>query len=160
MPNAIHKVPVPSNEPVKAYAANSSEKASLLAKYKEMYNQAPIDVPMYIGGKEIRTKDKRKLSPPHDHQHVLGHYNYGEAKHVSDAIDAALAAKQAWADLAWEHRVAIFLKAADLLAGPYRDKMNAATMLAQSKNAMQTEIDAVCELVDFCLLYTSPSPRD
>ena len=149
MPNAIHKVPVPSNEPVKGYAPNSAEKASLLATYKEMYNQTPIDVPMYIGGKEIRTKDKRKLSPPHDHQHILGHYNYGEAKHVTDAIDAALAAKQAWADLAWEHRVAIFLKAADLLAGPYRDKMNATTMLAQSKNAMQSEIDAVCELVDF-----------
>lgn len=149
MPNAIYKVPVPTNEPVKSYAPNSTEKNSLLNKYKELYNQAPIDVPMYIGGKEIRTSDKRKLAPPHDHQHVLGHYNQGTAQHVTDAINAALAARQAWADLPWEHRAAIFLKAADLLAGPYRDKMNAATMLCQSKNAFQAEIDAACELIDF-----------
>ena len=149
MPNAIYKVPVPANEPVKSYAPNSTEKNSLLNKYKELYNQAPIDVPMYIGGKEIRTSDKRKLAPPHDHQHVLGHYNQGTAQHVTDAINAALAARQAWADLPWEHRAAIFLKAADLLAGPYRDKMNAATMLCQSKNAFQAEIDAACELIDF-----------
>jgi 1-pyrroline-5-carboxylate dehydrogenase len=149
MPNAIYKVPVPVNEPVKAYAPNSAERANLLAKYKEMYNQNQIDVPMYIGDKEVRTNDKRKMSPPHDHKHVLGFYNHGEAKHVTDAINAALAARQAWADLPWEHRAAIFLKAADLLAGPYRDKMNAATMLAQSKNSMQAEIDAACELIDF-----------
>lgn len=149
MPNAIYKVPVPVNEPVKAYAPNSTERANLLAKYKEMYGQNQIDVPMYIGDKEIRTNDKRKMSPPHDHKHVLGFYNHGEAKHVTDAINAALAARQAWADLPWEHRAAIFLKAADLLAGPYRDKMNAATMLAQSKNSMQAEIDAACELIDF-----------
>jgi 1-pyrroline-5-carboxylate dehydrogenase len=149
MPNAIYKVPVPVNEPVKAYAPNSVERANLLAKYKEMYNQNQIDVPMYIGDKEVRTNDKRKMSPPHDHKHVLGFYNHGEAKHVTDAINAALAARQAWADLPWEHRAAIFLKAADLLAGPYRDKMNAATMLAQSKNSMQAEIDAACELIDF-----------
>jgi len=149
MPNAIYKVPVPVNEPVKAYAPNSPERANLLAKYKEMYNQNQIDVPMYIGDKEVRTNDKRKMSPPHDHKHVLGFYNHGEAKHVTDAINAALAARQAWADLPWEHRAAIFLKAADLLAGPYRDKMNAATMLAQSKNSMQAEIDAACELIDF-----------
>lgn len=149
MPNAIYKVPVPVNEPVKGYAPNSKERESLLAKYKEMYNQTPIDVPMYIGNKEVRTQDKRKMAPPHDHKHVLGHYNYGSAQHVTDAINAALAARQAWADLPWEHRAAIFLKAADLLAGPYRDKMNAATMLAQSKNSMQAEIDSACELIDF-----------
>ncbi|MBI3135018.1 MAG: L-glutamate gamma-semialdehyde dehydrogenase [Bacteroidetes bacterium] len=149
MPNAIYKVPVPANEPVKAYAPNSAERTSLLAKYKELYSQAHIDVPMYIGSEEVRTGDKRKMSPPHDHQHVLGFYNYGEAKHVTEAINAALAARQAWADLPWEHRAAVFLKAADLLAGPYRDKMNAATMLAQSKNSMQAEIDAACELIDF-----------
>lgn len=149
MPNAIYKVPVPANEPVKGYAPNSPEKASLLAKYKEMYNQEPIDVPMYIGGKEVRTNDKRKMAPPHDHKKVLGFYNHGEAKHVTDAINAALAARQKWADLPWEHRAAVFLKAADLLAGPYRDKMNAATMLCQSKNSMQAEIDAACELIDF-----------
>jgi 1-pyrroline-5-carboxylate dehydrogenase len=114
-----------------------------------MYNQSEIDVPMYIGGKEVRTSSKKPLTAPHDHQKVLGHYNVGEAVHVQQAIDAALAAKEAWANLPWEDRAAIFLKAADLLAGPFRDKMNAATMLAQSKNVFQTEIDAVCELVDF-----------
>lgn len=149
MPNAIYKVPVPVNEPVKAYAPNSAERTNLIAKYKEMYNQDQIDIPMYIGDKEVRTNDKRKVTPPHEHAHILGFYNYGEAKHVTAAINAALAARQAWADLPWEHRAAIFLKAADLLAGPYRDKMNAATMLAQSKNAMQAEIDAACELIDF-----------
>lgn len=149
MPNAIYKVPVPVNEPVKAYAPNSAERASLLARYKEMYAQQPIDIPMYIGSSEVRTSDKRKISPPHDHQHTLGHFNYGDASHVTAAIEAAMAARQAWADLPWEHRASIFLKAADLLAGPYRDKMNAATMLCQSKNSMQAEIDAACELIDF-----------
>jgi 1-pyrroline-5-carboxylate dehydrogenase len=114
-----------------------------------MYNQEVIDVPMYIGGKEVRTANKKPLTAPHDHQKVLGHYNVGDATHVQEAIDSALAAKAAWANLPWEDRAAIFLKAADLLAGPFRDKMNAATMLAQSKNVFQTEIDAVCELVDF-----------
>lgn len=149
MPKAIYNVPFPVNEPVNAYAPNTPEKESLIAKYNEMFNQSPIDVPMYIGGKEIRTDDKRPMSPPHDHQHVLGHFNYGNAQHVNDAIDAALTAKEDWANLPWEHRAAIFLKAADLLAGPFRDKMNAATMLAQSKNVMQAEIDAACELIDF-----------
>lgn len=149
MPKAIYNVPFPVNEPVNAYAPNTPETESLIAKYNEMYNQAPIDVPMYIGGKEVRTEDKKTMNPPHDHKHVLGHFNYGTAQHVNEAIDAALAAKEDWANLPWEHRAAIFLKAADLLAGPYRDKMNAATMLAQSKNVMQAEIDAACELVDF-----------
>ncbi|MCT4581116.1 MAG: L-glutamate gamma-semialdehyde dehydrogenase [Flavobacteriales bacterium] len=149
MPKAIYNVPFPVNEPVNAYAPNTPEKESLIAKYNEMFNQEPIDVPMYIGGKEVRTADKKPMSPPHDHQHVLGHFNYGTAQHVHDAIDAALTAKEDWANLPWEHRAAIFLKAADLLAGPFRDKMNAATMLAQSKNVMQAEIDAACELIDF-----------
>ena len=140
---------MPYNEPVNSYAPNSPERAALLAKYKEMYNQTPIDVPMYIGDKEVRTENKKTLSPPHDHKHILGHFNEGDASHVQAAIDAALAARPAWANLSWEHRAAIFLKAADLLAGPFRDKMNAATMLAQSKNAMQAEIDAACELIDF-----------
>ncbi len=104
---------------------------------------------MYIGGKEITTNDKRPMSPPHDHQHILGHFHYGDASHVNQAIDSALAARDQWASMSWEHRAAIFLKAADLLAGPYRDRMNAATMLAQSKNCMQAEIDAVCEMIDF-----------
>jgi 1-pyrroline-5-carboxylate dehydrogenase len=104
---------------------------------------------MYIDGKEVRTEDKRTMSPPHDHQKVLGHFNYGNASHVQQAIDSSLKAKKAWANLPWQERAAIFLKAADLLAGPFRDKMNAATMLAQSKNVFQTEIDAACELIDF-----------
>ena len=114
-----------------------------------MYNQEPIDVPMYIGGKEVRTNNKMPMNPPHEHGKVLGHFNYGDASHVNDAIDAAMAAKKDWANLPWEHRAAIFLKAADLLAGPFRDKMNASTMLAQSKNVFQAEIDAACELIDF-----------
>ena len=149
MSNAFFQVPVAVNEPVRAYAPGSSERSSLLAKYQEMYNQSPIDIPMYIGGEEIRTNDKRKMSPPHEHGKVLGHFNYGDASHVQKAVDAALNAKSAWANLPWQERAAIFLKAADLLAGPFRDKMNAATMLAQSKNVFQTEIDAACELIDF-----------
>ncbi len=149
MSNAIFQVPIAVNEPVRSYAPDSAERTNLLRKYHEMYNQSEIDIPMYIGGKEVRTSSKKTLTAPHDHQKVLGHYNVGEAVHVEQAIDAALAAKEAWANLPWEDRAAIFLKAADLLAGPFRDKMNAATMLAQSKNVFQTEIDAVCELVDF-----------
>jgi 1-pyrroline-5-carboxylate dehydrogenase len=149
MSNAFFQVPVATNEPVKSYASGSAERDSLLKKYHELYNQNSIDIPMYIDGKEVRTEDKRTMSPPHDHQKVLGHFNYGNASHVQQAIDSALKAKKAWADLPWQERAAIFLKAADLLAGPFRDKMNAATMLAQSKNVFQTEIDAACELIDF-----------
>jgi 1-pyrroline-5-carboxylate dehydrogenase len=149
MSNAFFHVPVAKNEPIKAYAPGSAEKTSLLNKYHELYNQTPIDVPMYIGGEEVRTSTKKAMTSPHDHKKVLGHFNVGEAKHVEDAIAAALAAKKEWANLPWEDRAAIFLKAADLLAGPFRDKMNAATMLAQSKNVYQAEIDAACELIDF-----------
>jgi len=149
MSNAFFKVPTTINEPVRGYAPGSAEKESLINKYREMYNQAPIDIPMYIGSKEVRTDTKKAMSPPHDHQKVLGHFNYGSANHVEMAIDAAMAARGQWANLPWEDRAAIFLKAADLLAGPFRDKMNAATMLAQSKNVFQAEIDAACEMVDF-----------
>jgi 1-pyrroline-5-carboxylate dehydrogenase len=149
MSNAFFQVPVATNEPVKSYAPGSAERDSLLKKYHELYNQNSIDIPMYIDGKEVRTEDKRTMSPPHDHQKVLGHFNYGNASHVQQAIDSSLKAKKAWANLPWQERAAIFLKAADLLAGPFRDKMNAATMLAQSKNVFQTEIDAACELIDF-----------
>ena len=149
MANAIFHVPIAKNEPVKAYAPGSAERESLLKKYKEMFDQSPIDVPLYIGGKEIRTANKKPLTAPHDHQKILGYYNVGDTTHVEQAIDAALKAKAAWAALPWEERAAVFLKAADLLAGPFRDKMNAATMLAQSKNVFQTEIDAACELIDF-----------
>jgi len=142
-------IPYPINEPVLSYAPGTPEREEVLAKYREMYAQNAIDVPMYIGGNEVRTNDKRPMSPPHDHQHVLGHFNYGEADHVKAAIDAALEARPAWAALPWNERAAIFLKAADLLAGPFRAKINAATMLAQSKNIFQAEIDAACELIDF-----------
>jgi len=149
MSNAFYNVPVAINEPVRSYAPGSAERASLLAKYKEMYNQDPIDVPLYIGSEQIRTETKKKLSPPHDHQKVMGYYNIGTAQHVEKAIETALEARKQWSAMPWEDRAAIFLKAADLLAGPFRDKMNAATMLAQSKNVFQAEIDAACEMIDF-----------
>ena len=149
MANAYFQVPVAVNEPVNSYEKGSPEREALINKYKELYNQDPIDVPMYIGGKEVRTNNKKPMSPPHDHKKNLGHFNYGDKSHTKQAIDAALAAKKEWAALPWEERASVFLKAADLLAGPYRDKMNAATMLAQSKNVYQAEIDSACEMIDF-----------
>jgi 1-pyrroline-5-carboxylate dehydrogenase len=149
MPKGVFNVPLPVNEPVRSYAAGTKDREDLLATYKAMYNQAPIDVPMYIGNELVRTNNKKSMSPPQDHKKVLGHFNYGTKEHVSQAIDAALKARQKWAALPWEQRAAIFLRAADLLAGPYRMRMNAATMLAQSKNAFQAEIDAACEFIDF-----------
>lgn len=148
MPKGVYSIPYPENEPVLSYAPGSPEREELMAAYRELKEQT-IDVPMYIGGEEVRTEDKRPMSPPHEHQHILGHYNYGDRSHVRQAIDAALTARQDWANLSWEHRASIFLKAAELLTGPFRARMNAATMLAQSKNAMQAEIDAACELIDF-----------
>ncbi len=149
MSNAFFKVPVAVNEPVKSYAPGSPERASLMAKYQEFKDRSPIDVPMYIGVNKVTTANKKALTMPHDHQKVLGYYNQGDATHVAAAIDAALAAKSAWAALPWQDRAAVFLRAADLLAGPFRDRINAATMLAQSKNVFQAEIDAACELIDF-----------
>jgi len=149
MSNAFFNVPVAKNEPVKSYEPGSIERKSLLNKYHELYNQEPIDIPLYIGSEEIRTENKKKLSPPHDHQKVLGYYNVGSSEHVEKAIVAALNARKKWAEMPWQDRAAIFLKAADLLSGPFRDKMNAATMLAQSKNVLQSEIDAACEMIDF-----------
>lgn len=146
---SISTVPVAKNEPVKGYAPGSAEREELLATYKKMYEQAPIEVPLYIGAEQVFTGNKKALTPPHEHKKVLGHYHVGGKEHVEKAIEAALAAKENWANLPWEQRAAVFLRAADLLAGPYRAKMNAATMLAQSKNVFQAEIDAVCELVDF-----------
>src|SRR5690554_3499934 len=125
MANAHFKVPTAVNEPVNSYEPNSPEVKSLLGKYKEMNDQEPIDVPMYIGGKEVTTSDKRPLTSPHDHQKVLGHYNYGVKSHVEQAITAALDAKEKWANTPWQDRASIFLKAADLVSGPYRDKINA-----------------------------------
>ncbi|MEQ9425168.1 MAG: L-glutamate gamma-semialdehyde dehydrogenase [Cyclobacteriaceae bacterium] len=148
MPKGNYTIPFPSNEPIKSYAPGSPERASLQAKYKEMKGME-IDVPMYIGGEEIDTDKKIRMSPPHDHKHTLGHFSEGDASHVEQAINAAMGAKEEWANLGWEQRASIFLKAADLIAGPYRDEINAATMLGQSKNAFQAEIDAACELIDF-----------
>ena len=148
MSNGSYNVPFHGNEEVLSYAPGSAEREELQAKYKEMYNNK-IDVPSYIGSKQIHTDNKFTMSPPHDHKHSLGTYSLGTKKHVEEAIEAALAAKSDWENMAWESRAAIFLKAADLLAGPYRAKMNAATMLAQSKNCYQAEIDSVCELIDF-----------
>ncbi len=149
MSNAIFQVPVAINEPVRGYAPGSADREKLLNTYNEMYNQTPLDIPMYINGKEVFTENKKSIHPPHEHAKLLGHFNYGNGTHVQAAIDAALGAKEAWANLPWQDRAAIFLKAADLLAGPFRDRMNAATMLAQSKNVFQAEIDAACELIDF-----------
>ncbi len=148
MSNGFYNVPKAVNEPVKGYAPGSPERTELLAEYKRMYNTT-VDVPMYIGDKQVFTDDKRNLTPPHEHRHVIGTSNYGGEQEVRDAINAAMAAREKWANMSWEHRASIFLKAADLLAGPYRAKLNAATMLAQSKNVMQAEIDAACELIDF-----------
>jgi len=148
MNNAFFKVPSPFNEPVLNYGPGSPEKIALKKAIAEARSKV-IEVPMYIGSELIHTDNKIKLSPPHDHQHVLGYASEGDASHVHKAIDAALAARENWANLSWEHRASIFLKAADLLAGPYRAKINAATMLGQSKNAYQAEIDAACEFIDF-----------
>lgn len=148
MLKGFFNVPTPKNEPVKAYAPGSPERIELQKTLKEFRAQE-VDVPMYIGSEEVRTGKKRPMSPPHDHQHILGHFHEGDASHVEQAINAALGAKEAWESMEWEQRAAIFLKAADLLAGPYRAKINAATMLGQSKNAMQAEIDAACEFIDF-----------
>jgi 1-pyrroline-5-carboxylate dehydrogenase len=149
MANSISTVPVAINEPVKSYATNSPERKELLKTYERMYNQSPIDIPMYIGTEKVYTSNKKSLTPPHEHKKVLGTYNIGEREHVEKAIEAALNAKNEWASLPWEQRAAVFLRAADLLAGPFRAKLNAATMLAQSKNVFQAEIDAACELIDF-----------
>ena len=148
MPKGIYKVPVPVNEPVKQYASGSAERKELQAMLKTLRSKQ-LDIPMYIGSKEVRSNNKVRLAPPHDHKHTLGYFHKSDKKHIELAITAALAAKKNWAELAWEHRAAIFLKAADLIAGPYRAKLNAATMLGQSKNAFQAEIDSACEIIDF-----------
>lgn len=148
MLKGFFNVPKAVNEPVKSYAPNSPEKKAVLAAYKEMWN-TQIDVPLYIGSEEIRTGNTRTMSAPHDHKHIVGTYHLAEKSHIEKAIVNALETKKAWANMAWEQRAAIFLKAAELIAGPYRAKINAATMIAQSKNIFQAEIDASCELIDF-----------
>lgn len=148
MATGFFNVPVPRNELVLSYAPGSPERETLLNAIAEA-RETEVEAPMYIGGEEVRSDKKVAMHPPHDHQHVLGYYHAGDATHVEQAINAAMSAKDMWANMAWDHRASIFLKAADLISGPYRAKLNAATMLAQSKTPFQAEIDAVCELADF-----------
>lgn len=148
MSNAFFKVPPAKNEPVKSYAPGTPERAELKKILKQFMSEEK-DIPMHIGGKKVKTGKTAAIRPPHNHKKVVGYYHKGDASHVKEAIEAALKAKEAWANLPWEQRAAVFLRAADLMSGPYRAAMNAATMIGQSKNAFQAEIDAVCELADF-----------
>lgn len=148
MANAFFTPPIAENEPVLGFAPGSAEREELQATVAELKSQQ-IDAPMIIGGKEVRTGNTVSMHPPYEHAHNLGNFHMGDASHVKDAIDAALAAREKWANTPWQDRAAIFLKCAELLAGPFRQKMNAATMLCQSKNANQAEIDAACEMIDF-----------
>jgi len=148
MSKGFYNVPIAENEPILNYLADSSEKKEL-KKVIEEFRSEEIEIPMYIGGKEVKTGNLERIFPPHDIKHTLGYYHKGETKHIKDAISASLEAREKWANISWEHRASIFLKAADLIAGPYRAKINAATMLGQSKNVFQAEIDAACELIDF-----------
>ena len=148
MSNGIYQVPVAINEPVLNYAPGSPERESIKAALKKMRSEVR-DIPMFIDGKEVRTEKLGQVRPPHDHQHVVANFHQGDKSHVEQAIKAALAARKQWASLDWEHRASIFLKAADLIAGPYRALINAATMVGQSKSIYQAEIDAACELIDF-----------
>lgn len=148
MLKGFFNTPKAVNEPVKSYAPNSLEKTAVLEAYKKMWNET-IEVPLYIGNQEIKTGNTINMTAPHDHQHIVGKYHRAEKQHIEQAITNALEAKHQWANMAWEQRAAIFLKAAELIAGPYRAKINAATMIAQSKTIFQAEIDASCELIDF-----------
>ena len=148
MSKAISQVPFAVNEPVRTYEPGSAEVKSLISTYKKMWKEQ-VEIPMIIDGKEVKSEEKIAISSPQDHQHNLGFYYKGTMQHVEDAINTALAAKEKWNNLGWEQRASIFLKAADLIAGPYRDTLNAATMIGQSKNVHQAEIDAACEFIDF-----------
>ncbi|WP_262732120.1 L-glutamate gamma-semialdehyde dehydrogenase [Gaetbulibacter sp. NE] len=148
MGKGFFNVPIAVNEPVKSYAPGSPEREAVLKVYEEMFN-SKVDVPLYINGKDVETGNTRTMSPPHDHQHIVGTYHLAEKSHVEEAIATALEARKTWSQLPWEHRAGIFLKAAELIAGPYRAKINAATMIAQSKTIHQAEIDSACELIDF-----------
>jgi len=148
MSKGFYNVPVAVNEPILDYAPGSPEREEVLKTYAQLYKNE-IHVPLYIGGEQIETKEKYDIRPPHDHQHVVGTYSRAEKKHAKQAIQAALDAQKEWSSMSWENRAAIFLKAAELIAGPYRAKINAATMINQSKTIYQAEIDAACELIDF-----------
>lgn len=148
MSKGIFHVPVAKNEPVQTYAPGTAERKALQAEIAAL-RQKEVVLPMYIGGKEVYTDNKVRMFPPHEINHTLGYYCQGNAGHVTQAIEAALEARKKWANLSWQHRASVFLKAAELISGPYRAKINAATMLGQSKNAFQAEIDSACELADF-----------
>lgn len=148
MANGFYKIPTPKNEPVLSYAPGTNERKSLQKALKECLSKEE-DLPMYIGSDKVRTGNKVPINPPHDHQHILGYYHMGDGSHIEQAINAALGAKERWANLSWEHRASIFLKAADLISSKYRYILNAATMLCQSKDPHQSEIDAIAELADF-----------
>lgn len=148
MGKGFFNVPIAVNEPVKSYAPGSPEREAVAEAYKTMFN-SKTEVPMYINGKDVKTGNTRTMSPPHDHKHIVGEYHLAEQTHVNEAIATALEARKTWSQLPWEQRAGIFLKAAELIAGPYRAKINAATMIAQSKTVHQAEIDAACELIDF-----------
>jgi len=148
MGKGFFKVPIAINDPIKEYAPGSPERKEVIDTYKKMYNSS-IDVPLYINGENITTGDTDTMSPPHNHKHIIGQYHKGEKKHIELAITSALKASKKWAEIPWEQRAAIFLRAAELIAGPYRAKINAATMLGQSKTVHQAEIDSACELIDF-----------
>ncbi|MCH4821719.1 L-glutamate gamma-semialdehyde dehydrogenase [Gramella lutea] len=148
MGKGFFHVPLAVNEPVKSYAPGTPEREEVLLTYKDLWN-ANTEVPLYIGSEEVKTGDTRTINPPHDHKHVVGTYHIAKKKHVEKAIEEALEARKKWAKLEWEQRAAIFLKAADLISGPYRQKMNAATMIGQSKNIYQAEIDSAAEICDF-----------
>ena len=148
MANSLSKVPYPSNEPVKSYAPGSEEKKEVLSVYENLFKTS-IEIKMRIGDQDVKSKDIVSIYPPHDHKHKIGVYYKSNKKHIEKAISCALNARKNWSKIPWESRAAIFLKAADLVAGPFRAKINAATMLAQSKTIFQAEIDAACELIDF-----------
>ncbi|WP_353779851.1 L-glutamate gamma-semialdehyde dehydrogenase [Winogradskyella sp. 3972H.M.0a.05] len=148
MGKGFFNVPVAVNEPVKGYAPGSPEREAVLAEYKKQFN-SNTEVPLHINGKDIKSGNTRTMSPPHDHQHIVGEYHLAEKSHIEDAIASALEARKSWSQMPWEQRAGIFLKAAELIAGPYRAKINAATMIAQSKTIHQAEIDAACEFIDF-----------
>ena len=148
MSTGFFKVPKAKNEIVKSYRPGSPERKEVIETYQKMMSSF-TEVPMYINGKDVKSNSKKNISPPHDHQKIVGEYYIAEPKHIDAAIDSALAAKENWENMSWENRSAIFLKAAELIAGPYRSKMNAATMIGQSKTVHQAEIDSACELIDF-----------
>ena len=148
MGKGFFNVPVAVNEPVKSYAPGTPERDAVLETYKTMFN-SKVEVPLYINGEDIKTVNTRTMSPPHDHQHIVGEYHLAEKSHVDAAIATALEARKTWSQMPWEQRASIFLKAAELIAGPYRARINAATMIAQSKTIHQAEIDAACEFIDF-----------